>query len=117
MLMQYWHKIRSFMASMCAMWSLLNCCYGNCRPPTADAFESTMAIRCAEDTGTVCAYVKQVPNQPIVFYNDPSLESRVEDQIIAWSWVSFGATYDTPEYNPALPLRNPMTKVSAVPCS
>lgn len=56
------------MTSMCATWSLVNSFYGNCRPPTADAFESTMAIRCAEDTGTVCAYVKQVPNQPIVFY-------------------------------------------------
>ena len=42
--------------------------------------------------------------------NDPTFERRSEDEVIAWSWVSFGTTFDTPSFNPAYPLRCPMTK-------
>ena len=36
--------------------------------------------------GAALQVLYQVPNQPIVFTDDPKQESRSEDAIIAWTW-------------------------------
>ncbi|KAK7003107.1 autocrine proliferation repressor protein A-like isoform X1 [Biomphalaria glabrata] len=57
-------------------------------------------------TGAVAATIKQIPNQPTVFMDDPTMKRRVEDGIIAWTWKEFLANGSNPE----ILLRLPMTK-------
>ncbi|MCP4645027.1 MAG: PKD domain-containing protein [bacterium] len=45
--------------------------------------------------GITFAQVSQVPNQPIVFDDDPLSESRSEDEIIAYTFSRFLDLYDT----------------------
>ena len=67
-------------------------------------FISLMAI----STGTISAVVHQIPNQPIYYWNDPSLKKRYEDAAISWTWKMFlTSKSDTPEWL----LFFPMTKV------
>jgi PhoPQ-activated pathogenicity-related protein len=54
---------------------------------------------------SVTAELKGIPNEPLVFSDDPM--PRTEDQIIAYSWVKFLKTGDT-----SWPLRMPMTKAA-----
>ena len=61
----------------------------------------------ANDTKCISAYIKQIPNQPIVFANDPTQRSRSEDSIIAWTWRTY---IDDPTPDPEIILRMPMTK-------
>jgi len=71
---------------------------------TADA---TMA-GIAEYTGSVVTELRMVPNQPLVFGDDPKPgRKRVEDEIIAYTWRKFMETGDT-----SWPLRLPMTKAA-----
>jgi PhoPQ-activated pathogenicity-related protein len=63
----------------------------------------------ANDTGTCGAFIKQVPNQPVVFTNDPTQRSRSEDAIIAWTWRTY---LDATEKDPTVILRMPMTKAA-----
>ena len=37
-------------------------------------------------TKMVVAHLFEIPNQPIVFYEDPEQRQRKEDDIIAWTW-------------------------------
>merc|ERR550519_2948326 len=47
---------------------------------------NVIASQTANDTGCMCAYIRQVPNQPVVFRDDPEQRSRSEDDIIAYTW-------------------------------
>jgi len=57
----------------------------------------------AEQTGTVAAELRMVPNQPLVFHDDG--QSRKEDDLIGYTWDQFLKTGD-----PTWPARNPMVK-------
>jgi len=59
----------------------------------------------ARDTGTVTAELRLVPNQPVVFTDDPARKPRVEDDFIAYTWNKFLRTGDE-----RWPARLPMTK-------
>ncbi|HAV61936.1 MAG TPA: PhoPQ-activated pathogenicity, partial [Verrucomicrobiales bacterium] len=43
--------------------------------------------RIANDTGSVVAQLRQVPNQPLIFHGDG--KERVEDDLIAYGWDRF----------------------------
>jgi PhoPQ-activated pathogenicity-related protein len=57
---------------------------------------------------SVTATLFQVPNQPIVFAEDPTKKSRSEDAIIAYTWYHYVMNTSDPEYL----LRLPMTKAA-----
>jgi PhoPQ-activated pathogenicity-related protein len=59
----------------------------------------------ARDTGTVAAELRLVPNQPLVFQDDPAKTPRTEDDMIAYTWDKFLRTGDE-----RWPARLPMTK-------
>ena len=71
-------------------------------PPAAPA---SWLVDTARDTGTVVAELRMVPNQPVVFKNDPARKPRVEDDFIAYTWDQFLRTGDD-----RWPARLPMTK-------
>lgn len=71
-------------------------------PPAAPA---PWQIEIARDTGTVVAELRMVPNQPVVFKNDPARKPRTEDDFIAYTWNQFLRTADD-----RWPARLPMTK-------
>ena len=52
---------------------------------TNDAFLAAIAVA----TESVVAQLKQVPNQPLTFANDPLAEPRTEDEQIAYAWRQF----------------------------
>ena len=62
-------------------------------------------VEAARDTGTVTAELRLVPNQPIVFMDDPTRSGRTEDDFIAYTWNKFLRTGDE-----RWPARLPMTK-------
>ncbi len=59
----------------------------------------------ARETGTVTAELRLVPNQPVVFTDDPARKPRTEDDFIAYTWDKFLRTGDE-----KWPARLPMTK-------
>jgi PhoPQ-activated pathogenicity-related protein len=62
-------------------------------------------LRMARDTGTVVAELRSVPDQPIVFKDDPGRKPRFEDDLIAYTWDKYLRTGDE-----RWPARLPMTK-------
>jgi PhoPQ-activated pathogenicity-related protein len=72
------------------------------QPPAAP---SPWLVEAARDTGTVTAELRMVPNQPVVFKDDPSHKPRIEDDFIAYTWDHFFRTGDE-----RWPARLPMTK-------
>lgn len=62
-------------------------------------------VEAARETGTVTAELRLVPNQPIVFTDDPARKKRVEDDFIAYTWDKYLRTGDE-----KWPARLPMTK-------
>jgi len=63
----------------------------------------------ADYTGSVVTELRMVPNQPLVFGDDPKPgRKRVEDEIIAYTWRKYLETGDV-----SWPLRLPMTKAVA----
>ncbi len=72
-------------------------------PAMNDAVWQTFATQ----TGSVCAMLRQVPNQPLVFLDDPTLEARVEDSQIAHAWEKFLLSGDAEWLS-----RFPMTKAA-----
>ena len=62
-------------------------------------------VDAARDTGTVTAELRLVPNQPVIFKDDPSRTPRSEDDFIAYTWNKFLRTGDE-----KWPARLPMTK-------
>jgi PhoPQ-activated pathogenicity-related protein len=59
----------------------------------------------ARETGTVTAELRLIPNQPVIFKDDPSRKPRSEDDFIAYTWDKFLRTGDE-----KWPARLPMTK-------
>ena len=59
----------------------------------------------ARDTGTIVAELRLVPNQPVVFKDDPARKPRTEDDFIAYTWDKYLRTGDE-----KWPARLPMTK-------
>lgn len=43
----------------------------------------------ATDSGTICATLYQVPNQPVVFPADPLQKRRSEDAAVAFTWLQY----------------------------
>jgi PhoPQ-activated pathogenicity-related protein len=72
------------------------------QPPAQPA---AWMIDMARDTGTVITELRLVPNQPIVFMDDPGRKPRIEDDYIAYTWDKFLRTGDE-----KWPARLPMTK-------
>ncbi|QDU45637.1 PhoPQ-activated pathogenicity-related protein [Symmachiella dynata] len=64
---------------------------------------SERVIQIAKATQTVVAEVHMIPNQTLVFHKDG--KRRVEDDLIAYTWVKFLETGDA-----TWPARNPMVK-------
>jgi PhoPQ-activated pathogenicity-related protein len=62
-------------------------------------------LEAARNTGTVTAELRLVPNQPVVFKDDPTRKPRSEDDFIAYTWDKFLRTGDE-----KWPARLPMTK-------
>lgn len=62
-------------------------------------------IELARETGTVIAELRLVPNQPVVFKDDPTRKPRNEDDFIAYTWDKYLRTGDE-----KWPARLPMTK-------
>src|SRR5687768_3240799 len=62
-------------------------------------------VNAARDTGTVTVELRLVPNQPVVFVDDPLRKPRTEDDYIAYTWDKFLRTGDE-----KWPARLPMTK-------
>ena len=62
-------------------------------------------IEAARDTGSVVAELRMVPNQPVIFKDDPARKPRTEDDFIAYTWDHFFRTGDE-----RWPARLPMTK-------
>jgi PhoPQ-activated pathogenicity-related protein len=73
------------------------------RKPPAQA--PAWMVDLARDTGTVVTELRLVPNQPIVFVDDPARKPRTEDDYIAYTWDKFLRTGDE-----KWPARLPMTK-------
>ena len=69
------------------------------------ATPSKWLVDAARDTGTVTAELRMVPNQPVVFKDDPTHKPRTEDDFIAYTWKHFLLTGDD-----RWPARLPMTK-------
>ena len=59
----------------------------------------------ARDTASVVAELRLVPNEPVVFKDDPEHKQRVEDDFIAYTWIHYLRTGDD-----RWPARLPMTK-------
>ena len=72
------------------------------QPPAAP---TPWLAQVARDTGSVVAELRLVPNQPIVFTEDPAHKPRLEDDFIAYTWNKFLRTGDD-----RWPARLPMTK-------
>jgi PhoPQ-activated pathogenicity-related protein len=75
----------------------------NARP--APARPAAWMVDVARETGTVVAELRLVPNQPVVFMDDPARKPRVEDDFIAYTWDKYLKTGDE-----KWPARLPMTK-------
>nr|XP_039256779.1 autocrine proliferation repressor protein A-like [Styela clava] len=76
-------------------------------PDTTDTFVEFMSL-IAVSTGSVTADLKQIPNEHLMFKEDPEKKSRTEDGIIAYTWRHFIDDPTKPEWL----LRMPMTKAS-----
>ncbi len=66
---------------------------------------SAWMVETARDTGTIVAELRLVPNQPVVFMDDPAKKPRTEDDFIAYTWDKYLRTGDE-----RWPARLPMTK-------
>ena len=71
----------------------------------APARPAAWLIDAARETGTVTAELRLVPNQPVIFKDDPTRKPRSEDDFIAYTWDKFLRTGDE-----KWPARLPMTK-------
>jgi PhoPQ-activated pathogenicity-related protein len=72
--------------------------------PAPDSVPGWLAA-IARDTGTIAAELRLIPNQPVVFQDDPARKPRFEDDFIAYTWDRFLRTGDE-----RWPARLPMTK-------
>ncbi len=78
---------------------------GGSNPRPAPTRPPAWMVEVARETGTVVAELRLVPNQPVVFRDDPAKKPRTEDDFIAYTWDKFLRTGDE-----KWPARLPMTK-------
>ncbi|KAI0220672.1 hypothetical protein LSAT2_027836 [Lamellibrachia satsuma] len=71
------------------------------------ALMSTVIQIMSVEMGIVVCYVRQIPNQPIVFKADPTKGSRREDDLISYLWRAF---IDDEDASPEILIQYPMTK-------
>ena len=57
----------------------------------------------AKQSGAVVAELFNIPNQPLIFKNDPAHQERTEDEILSFGWAQFYKT-NNPEWLPHLPM-------------
>lgn len=62
-----------------------------------------MLARTALASRAVTAHLRNVPNQPLIFMADPDLESRREDEILAFAWSRYTEDGDA-TWMPLLPM-------------
>ena len=83
----------------------------NSAPDRSDVF----FIACqniARDTGSICASLYQIPNEPLIFTQDPLQKSRSEDAIIAFGWNQFSKYPSSDNYRYNWLTHFPMTKAT-----
>ncbi|CBY35526.1 unnamed protein product [Oikopleura dioica] len=83
---------------------------------TSEAYEmADKMMHRARTTKTIVACVRQVPNQPLFFEDDPRAEEfpkgRTEDDVIAFGWRKF---VEEPEHDAKWLVHIPMTKAARV---
>ena len=66
--------------------------------------EVEMSIMLSVSTNLISATLKQIPNQPITFSEDPDIKRRTEDSIIAYTWKHFMQNTSQPDYLARLPM-------------
>lgn len=76
--------------------------------PSANDEDMVICAELAMGVGQVVGALFQIPNQPIVFSDDPLQKSRSEDAIIAYTWDHFLKNTNDAEWL----LRFPMVKAS-----
>lgn len=59
---------------------------GHIKPTSVDVLIPTIL---AMQSNITTAVLFQIPNQPTVFTSDPKQDSRIEDNLIAYSWMEF----------------------------
>lgn len=72
--------------------------------PTAKDEDVRVASALATGSGTITGAFFQVPNEHMVFAEDPEQMSRTEDAIIAYTWDHFLKAPDEPEWLVRLPM-------------
>lgn len=77
-------------------------------PPDKVNEDILVAVTLATTAGVVCGTLFQVPNEHMIFAEDPIQKSRSEDAIIAYTWDRFVKYPDQPEWL----VRFPMVKAS-----
>lgn len=77
-------------------------------PPGIWDKELIVCAALAQEIGAIVASVYTIPNQPMVYYEEPSGRGRSEDAMIAWAWAHYIRDPSNPEWLPRLP----MTKAS-----
>ena len=68
---------------------------------------TAMLLAIANETGVVVGELRNVPNQPLRFLDDPAARNRTEDALVAYTWDKFMRTGDE-----LWPARLPMTKAA-----
>ncbi|KAI0221422.1 Autocrine proliferation repressor protein A [Lamellibrachia satsuma] len=63
--------------------------------------------RMSVEIGVVVGFIKQIPNQPIVFKADPTKKGRIEGDLCGYLWRTF---IENEEASPEMLARYPMTK-------
>jgi PhoPQ-activated pathogenicity-related protein len=76
--------------------------------PDKESVDMLLTTALCITTGSVTAALFQIPNQPIVFTDDPIQKRRSEDAIIAYTWYHYMMRKQDPEWL----LRLPMTKAA-----
>lgn len=72
--------------------------------PSASDEDVQVSVALAVNTGTITGVFFQVPNEHIVFTEDPIQQSRTEDAIIAYTWDHFLKDPSQPEWLVRLPM-------------
>jgi len=73
-------------------------------PPDASSEDIIVASFLACATKSVVSTLFQVPNQPIVFADDPEKQHRSEDAFVAFTWHEYMMHQDRPEWVDLLPM-------------
>jgi PhoPQ-activated pathogenicity-related protein len=72
--------------------------------PTPEDEDILTTAALSMGTGTISAALFQVPNEHILFYDDPKQQSRTEDAIIAYTWDHFLKDPTTPNWLVRFPM-------------